>query len=80
MLRLLCRVSDGTETIHTQGPVQVSYRTFDVNLPEVEAFLRQTTQYGHAALNPQSQPLLGGPGCPSPVLEAQEREERWESP
>lgn len=39
-LRLIVRTDDGNMAAQIGGGVLVQYRTFDVDLPEVEAFLR----------------------------------------
>lgn len=39
-LRLIVRIDDANMAAHVGGPVITSYRTFDVDLPEVEALLR----------------------------------------
>jgi hypothetical protein len=40
MLRLVCTEVDGNDAAHVGGPVHTRYRTFDVELPELEEWLR----------------------------------------
>lgn len=40
MIRLIVRTDDAGMAAHVGGPVITSYKTFDVNLPEIEALLR----------------------------------------
>lgn len=46
MIRLIIRTDDATTAAHVSGPVHVTYRTFDVDLPEVERFLAQYANQG----------------------------------
>lgn len=39
MIRLICCEVDGSIAAHVGGPVRVIYKTFDVDLEEVEAWL-----------------------------------------
>lgn len=50
MLRIICRDTDATEVVHANGQYHVRYRTFDVELPEVEAYLARVALYGHRAI------------------------------
>jgi hypothetical protein len=45
VIRVICRETDINDAAHVGGPVHVTYRTFDVELPEVEAFLREATEW-----------------------------------
>ena len=40
MIRLIVRIDDATMAAHVGGSPQVSYRTFDIEHPEIEALLR----------------------------------------
>ena len=39
MIRILCRVAYRGAAAHVGGPVDLEYKTFDVELPEVEKWL-----------------------------------------
>jgi hypothetical protein len=39
MIRIICKVVDEAGAIHIGSPVSIAYKTFDVELPEVEEFL-----------------------------------------
>lgn len=41
MIRVLVRTNDNGAAVHVGGPVNISYRTFDVVAPALEAFLRE---------------------------------------
>lgn len=41
MIRVIVRTTDVSEVIHAGGYVHVTNKTFDVDLPELEAFLRR---------------------------------------
>jgi hypothetical protein len=41
MIRIIIETCEAGMAANVGGSVQTSYRTFDVELPEVEAFLRQ---------------------------------------
>ena len=43
MLRIIVRGSDNGAAIHVGGPVVIDYKTFDVELPKVEAYLTEFT-------------------------------------
>lgn len=43
-IRIIVRQSDEGAARHVGGPVQTSHKTFDVDLSEVEHFLRATGQ------------------------------------
>jgi len=45
VIRLICRESDVGAAANVCGPVNVTYKTFDLDLPEVEAWLRKTEMY-----------------------------------
>lgn len=45
MLRIIVRESDVCDAVNAQGPVLVSYRTFAVDIPEVEEWLRCSDGY-----------------------------------
>lgn len=42
MLRIIVQTDDANMAAHVGGNVHISHRTFDVELPELEAFLRDT--------------------------------------
>lgn len=41
MLRVIVATTDASRAAHVGGPVQVTYKTFDIDAPEVEAFMAQ---------------------------------------
>lgn len=41
MIRLIIRVDDASMPAHLGGAVLTQYRTFDVDLPEIEGLLKQ---------------------------------------
>lgn len=41
MIRLILRTDELSAAVHVGGPVLTSYKTFDVSLPEVEAYLSE---------------------------------------
>lgn len=45
MVRLILRESDVLDAVNAQGPVIITYKTFDVDLPEVEEWLRSSNGY-----------------------------------
>lgn len=49
MIRLIVRAKDAGAAAHVGGPVDIDYRTFDVEAPALEAFLRgaDPTAYTH---------------------------------
>lgn len=47
MLRLIVRTDDAGMAVNVGGSVLVQYRTFDVDLPEVEAFLGRVGNLAH---------------------------------
>lgn len=44
MIRLVVRTDDANQAAHVGGAVQVTYKTFDVELPEVEAFIDEVRE------------------------------------
>lgn len=50
MIRLVVRTDDAGMAANVGGNVDTSYKTFDVDLPEVEAFLRDKGKYMHIRL------------------------------
>lgn len=44
MIRLIVRVDDAAMAANVGGQVHSTYRTFDVDLPEVEEFLRAASR------------------------------------
>ena len=40
MLRVLCRMEDAGKAANVGGSVDCEYKTFDVDLPEVEEYIR----------------------------------------
>jgi hypothetical protein len=45
MIRLILRDTDTGAAAHIGGPVDTIWRTVDVDLPEVEAWLRETFEW-----------------------------------
>jgi hypothetical protein len=45
MLRIICRRSDDCCTVNTGAPPLIEHRTFDVDLPEIEAWLRSNPEF-----------------------------------
>lgn len=41
-LRVIITTSDATAAAHVGGPVNVTHKTFDIEAPEVEAFMRES--------------------------------------
>jgi hypothetical protein len=41
MIRIVVQEAEAGMAANVGGPVQIKYRTFDVNLPELEAYLRE---------------------------------------
>lgn len=41
-LRVIVTTSDATAAAHVGGPVNVTHKTFDIEAPEVEAFMRES--------------------------------------
>lgn len=41
MLRIITREQDSNDAAHIGGETEITYRTFDAEAPEVEAWLRQ---------------------------------------
>lgn len=39
MLRIIVATTDAERAAHVGGPVEVSYKSFDIEAPQVEAFL-----------------------------------------
>lgn len=51
MIRLIIEVSNFGAAANLGGPVDVGYKTFDVDLPDVERFLKNNTStYSSATL------------------------------
>lgn len=50
MLRLIVQIVDIGDAANVGGPVQTRYRTFDVDLPEVEAELRTDYKWATRSL------------------------------
>ena len=44
MIRLIVRLDDATMAAHVGGAVQTTYRTFDIDHPEIEVLLRSSGQ------------------------------------
>lgn len=40
MIRLILRIDDANMAVHVGGSPQTTYRTFDIDHPEIEALLR----------------------------------------
>lgn len=60
MLRLIVQIVDIGDACNIGGPIQTRYRTFDVDLPEVEAELR-TDDYKWATRSLVGAELLQAP-------------------
>lgn len=45
MIRIIVRTDDASMAANVGGAVHTEYRTFAVDLPEVEAFLRETAKF-----------------------------------
>ncbi len=45
MLRIIVRTVFSGEAIHVGGPVNVVHKTFDVDLPQVEVFIKGNQMY-----------------------------------
>lgn len=41
MIRIIVQTTDTGDAAHIGGPVQVGYKTFDFNLPDLQQFLEQ---------------------------------------
>lgn len=41
MLRIICRSVDEGGAVNVGSPVDVTYKTFDCNLPDVEAYIME---------------------------------------
>lgn len=41
MIRIICQETNTGDAAHVGGPVHLSYKTFDVDAPELEAWLHQ---------------------------------------
>lgn len=39
MIRIICCENEHTAAVHVGGPVQISYRSFDIEAPELERWL-----------------------------------------
>lgn len=46
-IRIVVEDADAGMAANVGGPVNVSYRTFDIEFPALEIFLRKHIQYGH---------------------------------
>ena len=47
MIRIICRESNGSEVAHVKdGQIYITYTTFDISAPEVEAYINQPVMYG----------------------------------
>lgn len=42
MIRVLCRQIDGSNMANVGGPLEESYRTFDIDFPQLEDWLRKS--------------------------------------
>jgi hypothetical protein len=45
MIRIIVRTSDCGAAAHVGGPVDLSFKTFDVSIPELEQFLSEKRDY-----------------------------------
>ncbi len=45
MIRIICANNDFADAANVGGPATVTHKTFDVELPEVEAWLREHVKY-----------------------------------
>ena len=45
MIRIVCRDTDVGAAVNVGGPVNLTYKTFDVELPAVEEWLREPIAY-----------------------------------
>lgn len=43
MLRIIVRTDDASMAVNVGGAVHTSFRTFEIDAPELEAFLREPT-------------------------------------
>jgi hypothetical protein len=68
-IRIIVRQSDEGAAMHVGGPVQTSHKTFDVDLPELEQFLRAEGQPTYIRRELIGVELLTLP----PVVEGDER-------
>jgi hypothetical protein len=41
MIRLICSETDAAQCAHVGGPVTITHKTFDVDIPELERWLRE---------------------------------------
>lgn len=46
MIRIICSETDAGALAHGAGDLERSHKTFDVELPEVEAWLRESRPHG----------------------------------
>ena len=51
MIRILCQVTDIGAAANIGGPVQDRYKTFDVDLPEVEEWINKEGQWETRLVN-----------------------------
>lgn len=47
MIRVIVRTCNAEMAAHVGGDVATEFRTFDLDAPALESFLRETVQYGH---------------------------------
>jgi hypothetical protein len=47
VIRIVVQTADGHQASHVGGPVDVSWKTFDIECPELEAFLGCRVYPGH---------------------------------
>jgi hypothetical protein len=47
MIRIICHEADAGMAANVGGPVRVTHKTFDVELPELETWLLEQLAYGH---------------------------------
>jgi hypothetical protein len=59
MLRIVVRESNCGAACNVGGPVDVTWKTFDVDLPELEAYLSEAVRF-------QTREVVGVE-CPSPI-------------
>lgn len=63
MLRVIVKDTDGGRACNVGGDVVVSYRTFDIAAPEVEAHLRNQGSYSDSQ-------VVGVELLPAPIADA----------
>ena len=47
MLRIIVRITDIAAAANIGGPVDITYKTFDVNLAEIETYIARKHQYSY---------------------------------